>query len=239
MDWNLGRLAASFGNQASATEIFPIPRWKSLAKPVIIQAEDVLENRFLARCDMAWNFRKASALACLGLGLVAGLVVAGLCPSVPLHAVATDKIDTFSMATGAVEGDYEAVYFLDHLSGDLHAYVIGRMARGGFGVLQHGFRNVIEEDFKTDGDKTPKFLMLTGISDLNRRGTGGNALPSRAVVYVADVTSGAAVAYALPFNTTQHNAGMFVETPLVPICKFPIRKVAPKAGRRHAAATSE
>ena len=77
---------------------------------------------------MSWNFRKTSALVWLGLGLLAGLLVAGFWPSVPLHAVATDKIETFSMATGPVEPEYEAVYFLDHLTGDLHAYVIGRSA---------------------------------------------------------------------------------------------------------------
>ena len=89
-----------------------------------------LKNRNLRRCAMSWNFRKTSALVWLGLGLLAGLLVAGFWPSVPLHAVATDKIDTFSMATGPVESEYEAVYFLDHLTGDLHAYVIGRMVNG-------------------------------------------------------------------------------------------------------------
>jgi len=52
---------------------------------------------------MSWNFRKASALVWLGVGLLGGLLVAGFWPSVPLHAVATDKIDTFSMATGHVD----------------------------------------------------------------------------------------------------------------------------------------
>ena len=178
---------------------------------------------------MSWNFRKMSAFVWLGLGLLAGLMVAGFWPSVPLHAVATDKIDTFSMATGPVESDYEAVYFLDHLTGDLRAYVIGRsaMSANGFGVLQYSYRNVLQEDFKTDGDKTPKFLMVTGVCDLNRGGRGGNAMPSRAVLYVADVSSGTACAYALPFNATQHTTGRYIETPLALICKFPIRKVLP------------
>ncbi len=153
-----------------------------------------------------WNFRKTSALVWLGLGLLAGLLVAGFWPSVPLHAVATDKIETFSMATGPVEAEYEAVYFLDHLTGDLHAYVVGRLANGSFGVLQHCYRNVLE-DFKTEGDKTPKFLMATGVCDLNRGGRGGAIMPSRSVLYIADVASGMAGAYAVPFNATAHNAG--------------------------------
>ena len=183
---------------------------------------------------MSWNFRKINPLVGLGLGLVAGLLLAGLWPSVPLHAVSTDKIDTFSMATGPVEGEYEAVYFLDHLTGDLHAYVIGRSA---FGVLQHCFRNVLQ-DFKSEGDKTPKFLMATGLCDLTRGSGRGGLMPSRSVLYVADVSSGMAGAYAVPFNTTQHNTGQYVEAPLAAICSFPIRKVLapPKKGKAGEAA---
>ncbi len=180
---------------------------------------------------MSWNFRKTSAFVWLGLGLLAGLMVAGFWPSVPLHAVATDKIDTFSMATGPVEHDYEAVYFLDHLTGDLHAYVVGRTANGGFGVLQHAYRKVLK-DFKTEEDKTPKFLMATGLCDLNRNGRAGQIMPSNAVLYIADVTSGVANVYDLPYNSTLHNAGRVIpNTEFVPVCSFPIRKVA-AAGRK-------
>ena len=186
---------------------------------------------------MSWNFRKTSALVWLGLGLLAGLLVAGFWPSVPLHAVATDKIETFSMATGPVESDYEAVYFLDHLTGDLHAYVVGRMGNGGFGVLQHCYRNVLQ-DFKTEGDKTPKFLMATGVCDLNRGGRGGAVMPSRSVLYIADVASGVAarLCRALQCDGT-HNAGRYFESPMALICGFPIRKVlAPPGGKKGKAA---
>jgi hypothetical protein len=178
----------------------------------------------MTRCAVSWNFRKTTALVWLGLGLLAGLLVAGFWPSVPLHAVATDKIDTFSMATGPVDTDYEAVYFLDHLTGDLHTYVVGRTSNSSFGVLQHCFRNVLG-DFKTEGDKTPKFLMTTGLSDLTRGVGRGVTIPSRSVLYLADVASGVANVYALPYNATQHNTGRYVESPLVLICTFPIRKV--------------
>ena len=57
-------------------------------------------------------------------------------------------------------------------------------------------------------------------------------MPSRSVLYVADVTSGMASVYAMPFNPTQHNAGRYVETPLAQICYFPIRKVMPATGKK-------
>ncbi len=183
---------------------------------------------------MSWNFRKASALFWLGLGLLAGLMVAGFLPSVPLHAVATDKIDTFSMATGHVEAEYEAVYFLDHLTGDLHGYVIGRTGNGGFGVLQHSYRNVLQ-DFKAEGDKTPKFLMTTGTCDLNRGGRGGQIMPSRSVVYIADVASGVAGAYDMPFNPTAAQPPAILTRPPWPCsavfpsarCFQPVRRARP------------
>src|SRR5580704_9790602 len=161
---------------------------------------------------MSWKFARIHAAVWLGLGLLAGLIVAGFWPSVPLHAVATDKLDTFSMATGYVEQgqnlDVEAVYFLDHLTGELHAYVLGPMAggRGGFGILCHYFRD-ISKDFQA-GEKA-KYLMTTGLGDLARSGRGGALQPSRSLVYVAEVSSGTAIAYYLPYNATAHRSGMF------------------------------
>ena len=39
-------------------------------------------------------------LVAVGIGLVGGLVLSGFWPQTPLYAVATDRIDTFGMATG-------------------------------------------------------------------------------------------------------------------------------------------
>ena len=47
-----------------------------------------------------------------------GLVLTGFLPDTPLHAVSTDRTDTFAMATGPVDSEVEAVYFLDFLTGD-------------------------------------------------------------------------------------------------------------------------
>ena len=59
-----------------------------------------------------------------GLGLVIGLNLEGLWPSVPLHATATHGIDKFAIATGLVDNSVEALYFLDFLTGDMRAAVI-------------------------------------------------------------------------------------------------------------------
>src|ERR1044071_1236909 len=69
-----------------------------------------------------------SRSAYLGIGLVVGLIVGlnleGLWPSVPLHAAATHGIDKFAIATGLVDNTVEALYFLDFLTGDMRAAVI-------------------------------------------------------------------------------------------------------------------
>jgi hypothetical protein len=172
---------------------------------------------------MSWNFPKTHVAVWLGLGLLAGLMVAGFWPSVPLHAVATDKVDTFSMATGPCDADVEAVYFLDHLTGELHAYVLGRTANGGAGVLCHYYRSVAD-DFKANGEKA-KYLMVTGMDDLARMGRAGAMQPSRAVVYVAELSSGSAIAYYMPYNATAHRSGQFTQGQLMPVCPaFLIRK---------------
>ncbi len=173
---------------------------------------------------MSWQISKTKTKAAvwLGLGLLAGLVLAGFWPSVPLHATATDKLDNFSMATGFVEDGVEAVYFLDHLTGELHAYVLGPAARGGsFGIQCHYYRNV-SKDF--DAGEKSKYLMATGMDDLARAGRGSAIQPSRSVVYVAEVTTGTAIGYYLPYNVTAHRSGAMSQGQLQPVCPaFPIR----------------
>ena len=71
---------------------------------------------------MSWQIAKTNAAAWLGLGLLAGLVLAGFWPSVPLHATATDKLGHLQLWPPAMwKKALKAVYFLDHLTGELHA----------------------------------------------------------------------------------------------------------------------
>jgi hypothetical protein len=172
---------------------------------------------------MSSKFSNTSAAICLALGLVAGIVLAGFWPSMPLHAVATDKVDTFSMATGPCGDDVEAVYFFDHLTGDLYAYIVGRAVNGGIGPMGRYYHNV-SDDFKANGEKA-KYLMVTGLANLVRGGRTGTIQPAHAVVYIAELSTGTAVAYGMPYNAQAYRAG----TPQPPaeltaVCQFEIRK---------------
>jgi hypothetical protein len=143
---------------------------------------------------------KSHPLLALVIGLVAGFAVSGLLPHTPLHATATDRVDTYAIATGPVDAEGEAVYFLDYLSGDLKAMVVGCQV----GKFTAGYARNILEDLGVDPAKNPRFMMVTGTTNI--RGTMGNVRPGMSILYVAEVTTGKVAAYNLPWSTAMHRA---------------------------------
>jgi len=74
--------------------------------------------------------RAACVVWGLVLGLVVGLNVQGIWPSVRLHAVASQGEDNFAIATGFIDEETEGIFFLDFLTGDLAAGVLNPRSRG-------------------------------------------------------------------------------------------------------------
>ena len=165
---------------------------------------------------------RSNRLVWLGIGLVIGLILSGLWPQAPLHAVATDRGDTFAVATGFVDEGVEAVFFLDFLTGQLNAVVLGRQGRGfaasyGFNVAAH---------LGVDPAKNPKYLMVTGSADMRRGMAGAQLSPS--VVYVAEVTTGKVGAYAVPWSKAAYSSGRVMPPHLlVPLAVTQFRVAAP------------
>jgi hypothetical protein len=146
----------------------------------------------------------------MGAGLVAGLVLSGFWPHTPLHAVCTDRTDTYAIATGPVDTEVEAVYILDFLTGDLGALVLGKKP-----LLWSGlFRTNVSRDLNVDPQKNPKYLMVTGVAGLRRAG-GSRQQPSTAVCYVAEISSGMIAAYAIPWQPPLYAAGQMQSSQLV------------------------
>ena len=168
---------------------------------------------------------KYSRLVWLGLGLAGGLILCGVWPQAPLHAVATDRVDTFAIATGFVDDGVEAVFFLDFLTGDLNAVVLGRQGRtftASYGI------NVVNH-LGVDPSKNPKYLMVTGAADM-RRGVGGTQL-SPSIIYVAEVTTGNVAAYAIPWTKAAFSTGRIMPPqPLVPLAVAKFRASAAGGG---------
>ncbi|MGA2067613.1 MAG: hypothetical protein ABSG86_21785 [Thermoguttaceae bacterium] len=175
---------------------------------------------------MGLTSRKWGWGAGIVLGLAVGAMLGGLWPSTPLHAVATDRTETFAMATGFVDEGVEALYFLDFLTGDLGAVVIGR--GGPTGWMPTGlYAATVLRDLNLNANQNPKFLMVTGVADLIRGGSAGAQVrPSRAVVYVAEITTGRVAAYAIPWNANAHLRNQMVQMPLQLVARFPFRGAA-------------
>lgn len=155
-----------------------------------------------------WRALQFNRFAWLMTGLVGGLVICFFWPQTPLHAVATDRSDTFAIATGPVDNEIEAIYFLDFLTGDLRAAVLG--LQGGFTAF---YEYNVREDLKVAADKTPKFQMVTGMIYV-RRGTA-RTRPASAAVYIADANTGLVAAYAIPWARESFNSGQAIRAPMV------------------------
>ncbi|TWU27457.1 hypothetical protein [Bythopirellula polymerisocia] len=131
------------------------------------------------------------------LGILVGIVVSvgwfGLGQGIPVQATATHGEKNFAIATGFVDEEQEAFYFLDFLTGDLRAAVVSRRT----GEFVAFFEKNILTDFSTLG-KNPKFLMVTGLASIPR-GKSPFQIGS-SLIYIAEATSGEVSAYAIPWN---------------------------------------
>ncbi len=141
--------------------------------------------------------RICSQATLLVLGISVGILLSvcwfGIGQAVPVQATATHGEQNFAIATGFVDEEQEAFYFLDFLTGDLRAAVVSRRT----GEFVAFFEKNIQEDF-TGLSKNPKFLMVTGLANIPRGQAPfqiGNSL-----IYIAEAASGDVSAYALPWN---------------------------------------
>jgi hypothetical protein len=145
---------------------------------------------------------KQNRAAWLAAGVLLGLAAANWLPHSPAHAVATDRLGDFAIATGPLDSDLEAIYFLDCLTGDLRAAVLNPYTWKFYSQFQ---TNVIE-DLGVDESKNPRYLLVTGNAILKRN--AGPITPGASAVYVAELTSGKIAAYAVPWSQPLNNSGV-------------------------------
>jgi hypothetical protein len=142
--------------------------------------------------------------ALLVLGIFVGVLLAvgwfGLGQEIRVQATATHGEANFAIATGFVDPEIEAFYFLDFLTGDLRAAVVSRRTAEFVAFFE---KNILE-DFGTV-PKNPKFLMVTGVANIPR----GQApfQIGQSFIYIAEASSGTVNAYALPWNASLNNKG--------------------------------
>ncbi|MEN6449823.1 MAG: hypothetical protein ABFC96_04955 [Thermoguttaceae bacterium] len=143
-------------------------------------------------------------LIALGIGLLGGMVITGFWPHTPLYAVATDRSETFGMATGPVDSEVEAIYFLDFLTGQLKAFVLGKQPGTGWTGY---FSRDVSGDLGADPQRSAsKYMLVTGMAAMRRSG-GSRFQWSAAMCYVAEVSSGKVAAYSIPWSPNMYAAG--------------------------------
>jgi len=155
--------------------------------------------------------RMRTVAVALALGVRCGIALgwSGVWPSAPMHAVATDRVDGFAVATGPIDDEIEAVYFLDFLTGDLRAAVLSRQS----GKFNAFYQANVAQILGVDLSKNPRFMLVTGLADIRR---GGPRLQvGRSAVYVAEVTTGKVAALAVPWGPTPASAGQLIQQPLL------------------------
>jgi hypothetical protein len=106
---------------------------------------------------------------------------------------------------------------LDFLTGELRALVLGRQVGGVSGIYTINIANHLN----IDNAKNPRYMMVTGMVSLRRGGSRMQA--GRAVVYVAEVTSGKMGAYVIPWNPSLAAAGQTMTASLVPVATYQFR----------------
>lgn len=140
------------------------------------------------------------------------------------YATATDRYENFAIATGSLDSDIEAVYFLDFLTGDLKAAALSLQT----GKFNSFYSYNVLKDLEVDATKNPRYLMVTG--RINLRNQGSREQPSTAVVYVAELTSGKVAAYMAPYLKQTINSGKTFQGELVPLDVRQFRTTAIRGG---------
>ncbi len=163
------------------------------------------------------SYLRHPALWLLG-GLVVGALLVGKVMSpAPLQATATHGQDNFSVCTVPVNGDSEAVVFLDSLTGDLTGGVLSPN-----GKFAYKFDTNVVKDLGADAPKAPKFLMVSGAAKLATTTAAAKMAPS--VIYIVEVGSGTCLVYGIPaIPKAQQSA-------FVPIASVKMRTVAVRPG---------
>ncbi len=152
----------------------------------------------------------------LATGLIIGLILGGFWPHVPLHASATDRVENFAIATGFMDAETEAVFYLDYLTGNLNAAVPSRKSQ----AFQAFFTTNVHADLQTalsaagvQAPQSPKYLLVTGTANMVNR---GNTYFGKTIVYVAETNTGMVLAYAVPWSREAYSADKLYQGRLIP-----------------------
>lgn len=140
-------------------------------------------------------------------------------PPIELKAGTAVRTKSMSMATGLVDENVEALFVLDHLSGNLQCWLLSEKT----GTVGGIYRANVAADLMTAG-KTgqPEYMMTTG-NFFWSGGTTANSAPGKSVCYVGDATTGNVVGYGIIYNEQAVKRGTVQSGVLKLVCKGTVR----------------
>jgi hypothetical protein len=154
-------------------------------------------------------------------GVLIGLGIAYFWPHEPLRADQSDRNEKFGMlsvaASTAIAGlpGTEAIFILDFVTGRLQGFYLAPNV----GTFTQSFYRDVAADLKLDekGAGQPTYAFVAGNGQIV--GQGGTF--GAGIVYVAELSTGALVAYGFPF--TAQNQGVPAQQ-MIPIAKAQFRQ---------------
>ncbi len=137
-------------------------------------------------------------------GALTMAAVAYFMPPQAAQAPVASGNDKFTMVTVQLQetGNIEGVFVLNHLTGLLVGGVVAEQTS----KFAYRYVHNVAADFQTAA-KDPKYAIVTGVANL--RANGGVA-PAYGVIYVAELSSGAVIAYGFQ-RPSNRNAGTTME----------------------------
>ena len=122
-----------------------------------------------------------------------------------------------SLATGRIEDGIEALFGLDHLTGDLFCWILSPTT----GAVASTFRVNVTGALSVDGDAD--YVLTTGLMDFRIARSGGQRV-SHSVVYVSDGNSGRVVGYSLVYDSSALSRGITAAGELTQITRMITRQ---------------
>jgi hypothetical protein len=130
----------------------------------------------------------------------------------PVHAISANSDEAFAVCTAPIDGSNEGFFMLDFQTGDLSGGVLNQAT----GTFTGAYRcNVLTDlGFEPGAAKQPRFLLISGMSNLRRSQAGPLG---QSVLYVTDSSTGRTAAYGIPWNAQQAQKGFASELVLLDV----------------------
>lgn len=126
---------------------------------------------------------------------------------------------TVSLATGQIDSGNEALFILDHLTGNLQCWILNQRTNSVGGIFRTNVLGALGGG-KRGGDFD--FTMTTGFFDFANAGQG---VPAQCICYVAEGNSGAAAGFGLTYEKAALQRGAVTTGVLEVVCKGPFRDI--------------